>query len=105
MNNNEKERTTFNFGESTKENNTEIDLEAIKAITLASGFRETPKTHTATSTESFRRTRRKTGRTEQFSTRLRPSTLNEIYQYADQHEITLAETIERAMASLLKNKN
>jgi len=103
MNSNDKERTTFNFGDSTKKNDTEIDLEAVKAITLASGFRETPKVNNSTS--SFRRTRRKTGRTEQFSTRLRPSTLEEIYQYADQHEITLAETIERAMASLLKNKH
>lgn len=103
MNNKDKERTTFNFGDSVKKNDSGIDLEAVKAITLASGFRETPKVNNSTSS-SFRRTRRKTGRTEQFSTRLRSSTLEEIYQYADQHEITLAETIERAIASLLKNK-
>lgn len=101
MSNKEKERTTFNFGNLEKKDSIEIDQDAIKAVTLASGFRETPKT---TANTLCRRTRRKTGRTEQFSTRLRPSTLEEIYQYADKHEITLAETIERAISSLLKER-
>jgi len=48
----------------------------------------------------MRRTRRKTGRTEQFATRLRAETIEAIYNYADQHEITLAETIERAIEAL-----
>lgn len=52
----------------------------------------------------MRRARRKTGRTEQFATRLRADTLEAIHAYADQHEITLAETIERAMAALRQRR-
>lgn len=51
-----------------------------------------------------RQARRKTGRTEQFVTRLRTDTLEAIYAYADRHEITLAETIERAMAALAQDE-
>lgn len=42
-----------------------------------------------------------TGRTEQFATRLRADTIEAIYTYADHHEITLVETIERAIAALI----
>jgi hypothetical protein len=48
----------------------------------------------------MRRARRKTGRTEQFATRLRADTIEAIYSYADRHEITPAETIERAIRAL-----
>ena len=44
-----------------------------------------------------KRTRRKTGRVHQFSTRINRATYEAIYEYADREEITLGETIERAM--------
>lgn len=69
------------------------------------GFREIPKApelFLSPPTKPTRRTRRKTGRTEQFATRLSADTLETIYAYADRHEITLAETIERAMTALME---
>jgi len=50
----------------------------------------------------MRRTRRKTGCTERFATRLRADTLETINSYADKHEITLAGTIERPMAAMAR---
>lgn len=104
----DKKRATLDFGDDL---NTPpappVDPSAVKAATRAAGFRETPK-----APELFpslpgrlaRRTRRKTGRTEQFATRLRADTLEAIYAYADRHEITLAETIERAMSALVEGE-
>lgn len=100
----EKKRAILDFGDELETPATPpVDPDAIKAATRAAGFRETPKVPDfalTPPTKPTRRARRKTGRTEQFATRLRADTLEAIYAYADRHEITLAETIERAMASL-----
>ena len=100
----EKKRATLDFGDELETPPAPpVDPNAIKAATRAAGFRETPKAPDfalTAPTKPTRRARRKTGRTEQFATRLRADTLEAIYAYADRHEITLAETIERAMAAL-----
>jgi len=46
-------------------------------------------------------TRLKTGRTQQFATRLRPETAEGFYAYANAQGITLAETLERALKALV----
>ena len=100
----EKKRAMLDFGDDLEAPAVPpLDPIAIKAATRAAGFRETPKATDFGLTAPIRptrRARRKTGRTEQFATRLRADTLEAIYTYADRHEITLAETIERAMAAL-----
>lgn len=104
----EKKRATLDFGNELEMPATPpVDPNAIKAATRAAGFRETPKApdfELTTPTRPTRRARRKTGRTEQFATRLRADTLEAIYAYADRHEITLAETIERAMSALVEGE-
>ncbi|NSY46880.1 stability/partitioning determinant [Agrobacterium tumefaciens] len=105
MTGDEKKRATLDFGDEleTPPLAPPVDPNAVKAATRAAGFRETPRAaeqSTPSGNKSFRRTRRKTGRTEQFATRLRADTIEAIYGYADSHEITLAETIERAIAAL-----
>lgn len=107
MTSDEKKRVVLDFGDDLdKPPVPPVDTSAVKAATRAAGFRETPRppeTSTQTiTTGTTRRARRKTGRTEQFATRLRADTLEAIYHYADRHEITLAETIERAMQSLVE---
>ncbi|GCA53796.1 stability/partitioning determinant [Brucella tritici] len=104
MTGDDKKRATLDFGD---ELNTPpvppVDPNAVKAAARAAGFRETPKAaelFPSSPGRPQRRTRRKTGRTEQFATRLRADTIEAIYAYADRHEITLAETIERAMSAL-----
>lgn len=107
MNGDEKKRATLDFGDIEAPSTPAVDIDAIKAATRAAGFRETPRAPERSSLDSIRpvrRARRKTGRTEQFATRLRADTLQAIYAYADRHEITLAETIERAMAALARQK-
>lgn len=106
MTGDDKKRATLDFGDDL---NTPpappVDPSAVKAATRAAGFRETPKAPEPSPSSpgrSARRARRKTGRTEQFATRLRADTLEAIYAYADRHEITLAETIERAMSALIE---
>jgi len=108
MTGDDKKRATLDFGDDL---NTPpappVDPNAVKAATRAAGFRETPKApglFPASPGRPARRTRRKTGRTEQFATRLRADTLEAIYAYADRHEITLAETIERAMSALVEGE-
>jgi hypothetical protein len=103
MSSEDKKRATLDFGNLNDTPAPPVDNDAVKAATRAAGFRETPKAaayETAAPIRAPRRTRRKTGRTEQFATRLRAETIEAIYNYADQHEITLAETIERAVAAL-----
>lgn len=105
MSTDDKKRATLDFGDLDNTPAPPVDNNAVKAATRAAGFRETPKaagSGAAPSIRTMRRTRRKTGRTEQFATRLRAETIEAIYNYADQHEITLAETIERAIAALKK---
>lgn len=51
-----------------------------------------------------RRTRRKTGRTIQFSTRIDLWTNNAIYSYADDENIPLAEVLTRAMKALISQE-
>lgn len=103
MTGDDKKRATLDFGDDLETPPAPpVDPNAVKAATRAAGFRETPKAPEPFSlSKTARRTRRKTGRTEQFATRLRADTLEAIYAYADRHEITLAETIERAMAALV----
>ncbi|NTA40596.1 stability/partitioning determinant [Agrobacterium salinitolerans] len=103
MSTDDKKRATLDFGDLDNTPAPPVDNNAVKAATRAAGFRETPKaadSEAAPSIRTMRRTRRKTGRTEQFATRLRAETIEAIYNYADQHEITLAETIERAIEAL-----
>lgn len=103
MSTEDKKRATLDFGNLNDTPAPPVDNDAVKAATRAAGFRETPKaaaSETAAPIRATRRTRRKTGRTEQFATRLRAETIEAIYNYADQHEITLAETIERAIDAL-----
>ncbi len=103
MSSEDKKRATLDFGNLNDTPAPPVDNDAVKAATRAAGFRETPQaavSETAAPIRAPRRTRRKTGRTEQFATRLRAETIEAIYNYADQHEITLAETIERAVAAL-----
>lgn len=107
MTGDEKKRAMLDFGNLETTPAPPVDPVAVKAATRAAGFRETPKAaepELPASTRPMRRARRKTGRTEQFATRLRADTLEAIYAYADQHEITLAETIERAMLALQQRK-
>lgn len=98
-------RATLDFGDLEISPTPPVDPRAVQEATRAAGFRETPKATEQGSLAQVRparRVRRKTGRTEQFATRLRGETISAIHAYADQHEITLAETIERAMDSLQK---
>ena len=105
MSGDDKKRATLDFGDDLEATPVPpVDQNAVKAATRAAGFRETPKApelFPSSPGRPARRTRRKTGRTEQFATRLRADTLETIYAYADRHEITLAETIERAMSALI----
>lgn len=103
----DKKRATLDFGDLSEKPIPAVDPNAVKAATRAAGFRETPRAPESTETPVAkpRRPRRKTGRTEQFATRLKAETLEAIYAYADQHEITLAETIERAIEALLRGKD
>lgn len=105
MTGDDKKRAALDFGDELGTQPVPpVDPNAVKAATRAAGFRETPKAPELFSSSlgrPMRRTRRKTGRTEQFATRLRADTLEAIYAYADRHEITLAETIERAMSTLI----
>lgn len=103
MNSDDKKRATLDFGDLDNTPAPPVDTAAVKAATRAAGFRETPKavvSESSVSSRPMRRARRKTGRTEQFATRLKAETLEAIYSYADTNEITLAETIERAVAAL-----
>lgn len=103
----DKKRATLDFGDELDTPPVPpVDPSAVKAAARAAGFRETPKASVLSPSSPgrpTRRTRRKTGRTEQFATRLRADTIEAIYAYADHHEITLAETIERAIAALSDN--
>lgn len=108
MTGDDKKRATLDFGDDLETPSAPpVDPNAVKAATRAAGFRETPKApelFLSSTGRPARRTRRKTGRTEQFATRLRADTLEAIYAYADRHEITLAETIERAIAALAQDE-
>ena len=108
MTGDDKKRATLDFGDDlAKPSTPPVDPNAVKAATRAAGFRETPRAPEPAApspARPTRRARRKTGRTEQFATRLLPETLDAIYAYADRHEITLAETIERAMSALVEGE-
>ena len=87
MSTDDKKRATLDFGDLDNTPAPPVDNNAVKAATRAAGFRETPKaasSEAAPSIRTMRRTRRKTGRTEQFATRLRAETIEAIYNYADQ---------------------
>ncbi len=103
----QKKRASLDFGDADLSvPPAAVDPAAIRQASRAVGFRETsPAPERVPVTDKVeqirpRRARRKTGRTEQFATRLKAETLEKIYRYADKHEITLAETIERSIAAL-----
>lgn len=81
-----------------------VDPEAIRKAAMAAGFRPTSPapapTATATPLEIKRRTRRRTTRVHQFNTRLTAETVQAIHAYADTHDVTIADVIERAMLAL-----
>jgi hypothetical protein len=86
-----------------------VPVEKIVEVTRKAGFHETPRTvkpapEPVASQQPQRRTRLKTGRVKQFATRLHPDTVDAFHDYADDHRITVAETLERALAALLANK-
>ena len=69
MSTDDKKRATLDFGDLDNTPAPPVDNNAVKAATRAAGFRETPKaagSEAAPSIRAMRRTRRKTGRTEQF---------------------------------------
>ena len=114
MNESEKKRAKLDFGDDEKIAVSEkpaIDPETIRGVSARVGFRKTgiQATRKASGKGAAppravaglpKRTRRKTGRVHQFSTRIDRATYEAIYKYADHAEITLGETIERAMVSL-----
>ncbi|PPQ35931.1 hypothetical protein SAMN06265338_11918 [Rhodoblastus acidophilus] len=77
-----------------------VPVEKILEVTRKAGFHETPKS-APSGEDRPRRTRLKTGRVKQFATRLHPDTVDAFHDYADAHRITVAETLERALAALL----
>jgi hypothetical protein len=83
-----------------------LDKTALQSAMRAAGLRGADAPHIGEGARSQRprRSRRRTGRTEQFSTRLKPETLDAIYAYADARSITLAETIELALDALLSSQ-
>src|SRR5690606_719850 len=109
MTGDDKKRATLDFGDDLDTPPAPpVDPNAVKAATRRAAFREPPNALALCPSlpgGPTRRTRRKTGRTEQFAPRLRADTLEAIYAYADRHEITLAETIERAMSALINTEN
>jgi len=82
-----------------------IPRETIQRVSKAAGLRTTSVAEPTLSSASLARPeRRKTGRTQQFATRLRDETITQIRTYAESNRITLAETIELAIAALLDVK-
>lgn len=90
-----------------------VPIEQIRTVTRQAGFHETPKAAKSGPVSEPpeqlpalpRRARRKTGRTHQFATRLRIETVRGFQEYADTHEITIAETLERALKALLDSES
>ena len=88
-----------------------VPVEQIKAVTRKAGFHETPKSvklqvesDVVPVPATQRRARLKTGRVHQFATRLRKETVDAFYAYAARHQITVAETLERAQKALLERE-
>ena len=82
-----------------------VPVEKILEATRRAGFHETPRptkpiSEPAADAQPQRRTRLKTGRVKQFATRLHPDTVDAFHGYADDHKITVAETLERALKAL-----
>ena len=82
-----------------------VPVEKILEATRRAGFHETPRptrpnSEPVADTQPQRRTRLKTGRVKQFATRLHPDTVDAFHGYADDHKITVAETLERALKAL-----
>ena len=114
MKGHDRERAKLDFGDDIKSavpENTVINPETIRAVSARAGFRKTglntrrkgPGGGTATPRALAnlpKRTRRKTGRVHQFSTRINKATYEAIYEYAYRQQITLGEAIERAMVAL-----
>ena len=84
-----------------------VPVEKILEATRKSGIPRNAKGATArplsepvADAQPQRRTRLKTGRVKQFATRLHPDTVDAFHGYADDHKITVAETLERALKAL-----
>jgi hypothetical protein len=104
------DRAKLNFGDDedlTTPPPPPVPVEQIKAVTRQAGFHETPKPAKASlapvkpSVQRQRRRRRKTGRVHQFATRLRMETIEGFQAYADRWNLTIAETLERALMALM----
>ena len=114
MNATDEERAKLDFGnvdERAVPEKPVVNPETIREISAQAGFRKTAghttrkasgrgTTTPRASANLPKRTRRKTGRVHQFSTRIDRATYEAIYEYADHEQITLGETIERAIVSL-----
>ena len=114
MNGQDDERAILDFGDGEERagpGKPVINPETIREVSAQSGFRKTGVHATRKASGKTlvtpraaaklpKRARRKTGRIHQFSTRISRATYEAIYDYADREEITLGETIERAMVSL-----
>jgi hypothetical protein len=86
-----------------------VPVEKILEATRKAGFHETPRAtksipEPVTAAQPQRRTRLKTGRVKQFATRLHPDTVEAFHGYADDHKITVAETLERALKALQESE-
>lgn len=107
---NERAKLNFDDGDLPSAPPPTIPAETITEVTRRAGFHETPKaagpaapavSEAPKPDEPSRRARRRTGRIHQFATRLRRETIDAYLDYADRHEITIAETLERAQKALL----
>ena len=110
----DEERAKLDFGDDDEKamlGKPVISPDTIREISARAGFRKTGVQATPKTSEGKtptpraaanlpKRTRRKTGRVHQFSTRINKTTYEAIYEYADREAITLGETIERAMVAL-----
>ena len=110
----DEERAKLDFGddeENAMPGRPVMSPDTIREVSAQAGFRKTSAQATRKASEGKpatpraaanlpKRTRRKTGRVHQFSTRIKKTTYEAIYKYADREDITLGETIERAMVSL-----
>jgi len=101
-------RVALDFGSEVPARPAQLDPALVRQVAHSAGLRETPSLRAepqpGIQPNVIRRPRRRTGRTEQFATRIKPETLQAIYDYADRHDITLAETIEIAVSRLIQKE-
>ncbi len=114
MNDNDRAKLDFGLEDDPASEPPPLDPGVIKAVTQQAGYVETPKSARKPAAKASPRSkpepaepvlkrrggRPKTGRIHLFSARIRADTNNAIYDYADRHEITLGEVLERAVSAL-----